>query len=66
MILSGFIATNSWQGAVLQIVEAVIVGVIWFPFLMIMDRKLCASEAEVAVKDTEPKTEKPKTEQSKK
>ena len=33
VIISGFLATNSWQGSVLQIVQMALVGVIWYPFL---------------------------------
>ena len=32
-------ATNSIMGGVLQLVQALIVGVIWFPFLKMMDKK---------------------------
>lgn len=39
IFISGFMATNSIMGALLQLVQALIVGVIWFPFLKIMDKQ---------------------------
>lgn len=39
IFLSGFLATNSWQGAVLQLVQVVVVGAIWLPFVKMIDKK---------------------------
>ncbi|MFR1905584.1 MAG: PTS sugar transporter subunit IIC [Clostridium neonatale] len=39
IFISGMMATNSIMGGVLQLVQALIVGVIWFPFLKMMDKK---------------------------
>lgn len=38
-ILNGALATNSWQGGVLQAVNIFIVFTIWWPFLRIMDKQ---------------------------
>ncbi|WP_407270250.1 PTS cellobiose transporter subunit IIC [Radiobacillus sp. PE A8.2] len=46
-IISGFLATgNAWQGAALQLVNIVIVFVIWWPFLKIMDNQYYKNEQE--------------------
>ena len=43
--ISGFLATgNSWRGAVLQIVNLLIVMAIWWPFLKIMDKNYYENE----------------------
>ena len=44
--LSGFIATQSWQGAIATILAAVAAGAIWFPFIRRYDLKLAKKEAE--------------------
>ena len=44
--LSGFIATQSWQGAVATILAAVVAAAIWFPFIHSYDLKLAKKEAE--------------------
>ena len=46
--LSGFIATQSWQGAIATILAAVAAGAIWFPFIRRYDLKLAKKEAEGA------------------
>ena len=46
--LSGFIATQSWQGAIATILAAVVAGAIWFPFIRSYDLKLAKREAEGA------------------
>lgn len=43
-IISGALATNSWQGAVLQVVNMAIVFVIWWPFLKVMDKQYYENE----------------------
>ncbi|WP_079527593.1 PTS cellobiose transporter subunit IIC [Halobacillus hunanensis] len=43
-ILNGAIATNSWQGGVLQAFNIVIVFLIWWPFLKILDNQYYESE----------------------
>lgn len=51
ILISGFLATNSWQGAVLQIVEFLVVFVVWFPFMKALDRQTLAEEAEEAAEE---------------
>ncbi|MFD2922375.1 PTS cellobiose transporter subunit IIC [Halobacillus naozhouensis] len=43
-ILNGAIATNSWQGGVLQAFNIVVVFFIWWPFLKILDNQYYESE----------------------
>lgn len=63
VLLSGMLATNSWQGAVLQLVQMLAVGIIWFPFLKILDRKLFKEEnTELADNKKSSKTKKGKEE----
>lgn len=38
IFFSGMMATNSVMGGVLQLIDAVIVGMIWYPFLKALDR----------------------------
>lgn len=38
VIASGVLATNSWLGGLLQVIDVVLVGMIWYPFLRILDR----------------------------
>ncbi|MDO4669946.1 MAG: PTS cellobiose transporter subunit IIC [Aerococcus sp.] len=38
VIISGFLATNSWLGGLLQLIDMAIVAVIWYPFLKVMVR----------------------------
>lgn len=38
-IIQGFIITNSWTGAVLQLVNLIIAGLIYYPFIKIADRQ---------------------------
>lgn len=44
--VSGYLATNSWLGSALQIVNFFIVFAIWFPFLKIIDRVNIQKEKE--------------------
>ena len=46
--LSGFIATQSWQGAVATVIAAVVAAAVWFPFIRRYDLKLAKKEAEGA------------------
>ena len=39
VIASGVLATNSWLGGLLQVIDVVLVGMIWYPFLRILDRQ---------------------------
>ncbi|MBO0453030.1 MULTISPECIES: PTS cellobiose transporter subunit IIC [Enterococcus] len=39
IVASGILATNSWLGGALQVLDFVIVGLIWYPFLRILDRQ---------------------------
>ncbi|MBP1969233.1 PTS system cellobiose-specific IIC component [Virgibacillus natechei] len=44
-ILNGFLATgNAWQGAVLQLVNILVVMAIWWPFLKLLDKNYYESE----------------------
>ncbi|MFI3888097.1 PTS sugar transporter subunit IIC [Streptococcus parauberis] len=38
IFISGFLATNSIMGSLLQLVQVVVIGLIWFPFLKMIDR----------------------------
>ncbi|WP_041556703.1 PTS cellobiose transporter subunit IIC [Carnobacterium sp. 17-4] len=38
VIISGFMATNSFMGGLLQIIDMAIIGLIWFPFLKLVDK----------------------------
>ncbi|MGC6768764.1 PTS cellobiose transporter subunit IIC [Enterococcus sp. LJL128] len=40
IIASGVLATNSWLGGLLQVVDFIIVALIWYPFLKIMDKQV--------------------------
>lgn len=44
IFISGMLATNSLAGGILQLVQAVVVAVIWFPFLKVMDKQYCAED----------------------
>lgn len=39
VFLSGFLATNSIMGSLLQLVQMAIIGVIWYPFLRAVDKQ---------------------------
>ena len=39
VFISGMMATNSIMGGVLQLVQLCIIGVVWFPFLKIIDKQ---------------------------
>ncbi|MGI6109844.1 MAG: PTS cellobiose transporter subunit IIC [Eubacteriaceae bacterium] len=53
VLLSGFLATNSWQGSILQLVQMAVVGVIWFPFLKAMDKQNVKLEQQDAVAEAQ-------------
>ncbi|MGL4623363.1 MAG: PTS cellobiose transporter subunit IIC [Culicoidibacterales bacterium] len=53
VFLSGMLATNSWQGGVLQLVQMAIVFVIWFPFLKALDLRNYKQESEEATNTQE-------------
>ena len=38
-VASGILATNSWLGGALQVLDFIIVGFIWYPFLRILDKQ---------------------------
>lgn len=44
IIINGILATNSILGGLLQIVDFIIVGIIWFPFLKMLDKQQTAAE----------------------
>lgn len=39
IFISGMMATNSIMGGVLQLVQAAIIGIVWFPFLKMIDKQ---------------------------
>lgn len=53
VLLSGFLATNSVQGSILQLVQMAVVGVIWFPFLKAMDKQNVKLEQQDAVAEAQ-------------
>lgn len=38
IFISGFLATNSIMGSLLQLVQVIVIGLIWFPFLKMVDK----------------------------
>lgn len=46
IVISGMLATNSWQGGAIQIIELLVVMVCWFPFIKSLDRTNVKMEAE--------------------
>lgn len=48
IFISGMMATNSLAGGVLQLVQAAVVAIIWFPFLKVMDKQYSAEDMEDA------------------
>lgn len=44
VILSGFLVTNSWRGAVLQLVQLVVVTALFLPFIKAADKKMYEQE----------------------
>ena len=49
--LSGYLATVSWQGAVLSVVCAIVAFLIWFPFIKHYDNVLLKKEQAGAAKN---------------
>jgi PTS system cellobiose-specific IIC component len=47
-LIQGFLITGHWSGALLQLVDIVIVMLIWFPFIAVMDKKKVAEETGVS------------------
>ena len=39
IVASGILATNSWLGGLLQIIDVLVVGLIWYPFLRTLDKQ---------------------------
>ncbi|WP_282805685.1 PTS sugar transporter subunit IIC [Lactobacillus isalae] len=46
VLVSGFLVTGSWTGALLQLIDVIVVTLIWIPFVKIADRKILAKEGE--------------------
>ncbi|MGX6977868.1 PTS cellobiose transporter subunit IIC [Vagococcus elongatus] len=44
IVFSGILATNSVLGGVLQIIDFILVAIIWYPFVKIMDKQQLAME----------------------
>lgn len=49
IIVSGFLVTCSWAGADLQLVDLIVVTLIWIPFVKIADKRIMAQEKEKEV-----------------
>lgn len=47
IIVSGFLVTGSWTGAVLQLVDLIVVTLIWIPFVKAADRKIMKREEQL-------------------
>ncbi|TLG77318.1 PTS sugar transporter subunit IIC [Culicoidibacter larvae] len=47
-VISGFIITGHWSGAVMQIVNLIIAGLIYLPFILFIDRQQVKQENELA------------------
>jgi PTS system cellobiose-specific IIC component len=43
-LIQGFLITGHWSGALLQLVDIIIVMLIWLPFIAVMDKKKVAEE----------------------
>lgn len=46
IFISGMMATNSIAGGILQLVQAAVIAVIWFPFLKMMDKQYLVADNE--------------------
>ncbi len=44
VILSGFLVTNSWRGAVLQLVQLIVVAAFFYPFIKVADKRIYQQE----------------------
>ncbi|MCF0260558.1 MAG: PTS sugar transporter subunit IIC, partial [Erysipelotrichaceae bacterium] len=47
LLISGYLATGSIMGSILQLVCLVVVVLIWLPFVKVADRQICEEEAEM-------------------
>lgn len=47
VILSGFLVTNSWRGAVLQLIQLVVTTALFYPFIKVADNAIYAKEMEI-------------------
>lgn len=52
IFISGMLATNSWQGGVVQLVELAVVFVCWLPFLKALDKQNVAEYEEEEKNDS--------------
>ena len=48
LLISGYLATGSIMGSLLQLVCVVVVVLIWLPFVKVADRQICEEEAEMS------------------
>lgn len=46
-LIQGFLITGHWSGAVLQLIDIVIVCAVWTPFISMMDKRKLAKEQEM-------------------
>lgn len=53
LLISGYLATGSIAGAILQLVCLIVVTLIWIPFVKIADRQLVKEEAALELAQTE-------------
>lgn len=44
IFISGMMATNSLAGGLVQLVQALVIAIVWFPFLKIMDKQYLAED----------------------
>lgn len=49
--IGGWLMTNSWRGGALQIVVLIVAGLIYYPFIKILDKKYCIEESEDKVEE---------------
>lgn len=52
-IISGWLATGSWKGSVLQIIEIVIGVFVYYPFIKILDKQYLEEERKAEEKNLE-------------
>lgn len=44
LLVSGFLVTNSWAGAALQLVDVIVATLIWLPFVKMADKRIYEKE----------------------
>lgn len=51
IFISGMLATNSVMGGIIQLVELLVVGVLWFPFIKRLDKTACEEDARLEAEE---------------